>query len=133
MMNAYSSVGQTKWSWKPEPGLLGNITFKSNNDSTPYAQISADKFGKYFLIWSVTNGPCQPPQDTVALSFFQQPVPDAGPDIEECDTLQAQLSGITSVIGTWNWSSPTGGSISFLPDANRPDPIVVASTPGSVN
>lgn len=130
-LNAAASVGNTKWSWVAAAGTTGSISFKNGNDSTPQAEISASDFGQYFLIWKITNGACLPPADTVALGFFKKPTPDAGPDFEGCDTLKTQLSGITSVTGSWKWTGPTGGTISFSPDADRPNPIAEATVPGT--
>lgn len=129
-LNATATVGKGKWTWLPDAGVTGSITFQNGNDSIPNARVTSDAYGKFFFVWNVQNGTCMPPSDTVELTFWERPHPKAGNDTAVCDTLTVQLNGTTSVVGAWRWRSEFGGSISFLPDSLRANPTATASLPG---
>jgi len=130
-LNATPTVGSGKWTWTPDTGVTGTITFKNGNDSIVDAKVSSTEYARFFFIYTVVNGPCTPPADTIDLTFYKRPVPDAGPDIIVCDTLRVQLSGATSVVNAqWKWTSETAGSVTFDPNADISNPIAEASLPG---
>ncbi len=132
ILNATPSVGQGRWSWTPDNGVTGIISFKNGNDSIPDAKVSSSDYGRFFFIYTVVNGACTPPADTIDLTFYKRPVPDAGSDLVVCDTLQAQLQGNTSVVNAqWKWYSETAGTVTFNPGDNVPNPVAIASVPGT--
>ena len=115
---AFASHGDGVWTWRAENPSDGIITFKDGNDSISNAQISADKYGSYVLYWNISYGVCTPAPDSVKLSFWERPEPEAQAPADVCADTPNQtisLTGLASSGTKWTWVGPPG--VTFVPDA----------------
>lgn len=92
------------------------------DDSDPFTEISGLIEGIYELIWTVGNGTCPTVEDTLIISVYNQPISNAGPDQELCNTYTTVLNGnavIGSATGEWTvFSSPSIPTFSDYTNAN---------------
>ncbi|MEE9460780.1 MAG: gliding motility-associated C-terminal domain-containing protein, partial [Bacteroidales bacterium] len=124
-LQANPSVGIGTWSVLTGPGTA--VFTPDKND--PNALVKVNTEGSYEIMWTETNGPCID-SDTITLTFFNQPVADAGNGGEECD-LDFQLQAIPSA-GTGEWTKTSGrGSATFSPATNDPDALITVDQYGS--
>lgn len=108
-LNAVPTVGIGLWT---QTGGPGTSTF--GNSSSPSTLVNVSQSGVYTFTWTETNGTCVS-SDPVSVTFYDQPVADAGPDADECD-LDHVLSA-TGSFGAGVWSQFSGpGSSSFVPN-----------------
>ncbi|WP_372750988.1 gliding motility-associated C-terminal domain-containing protein [Labilibaculum sp.] len=123
--SANVSVGTGTWIHVSGPG---NSSFSpSSND--PMASVVVDSYGSYEFEWTEANGTCSD-SDNVVVTFYEQPIADAGIGGDECD-LDFTFSANASVgIGTWTQVSGLGNS-SFSPNSNDPMASVVVDSYGS--
>lgn len=103
-LSALSSFGNGNWI---DP--TGTLSFTPDN-ATPNASITSPAYGTYTLTWREENVPCPVSQDDIQISFYEQPVADAGEDAEVCG-LSAGLIAIPSA-GNGSWQALDGGSFS---------------------
>ena len=98
-----SAVGT--WSLDPSNQNPSSVTFADVHD--PNTHISNLQEGTYRFIWKVTNGSCSPASDNVLVHIFDQPVANAGTDIDLCAIYSTSL-GATIPAGTSTgiWSEP---------------------------
>jgi len=88
----------------------GTATFSAGNDSVTVSQC-----GTYTFTYKASNNLCSD-VDTLVVKFFDEPVPNAGTDVEVCGTM-ADLGGSytaactngDTVIETWTTVPPTTG------------------------
>ncbi len=116
-LNASSSIGSTQWTWKAINPTTGGLTFVDGNDSSETASLAVDTYGTYRLYWSVENGACAPPADSVELTFWERPSPEAQAPADICGTTPNQtipLTGLASSGTQWTWTGPAG--VTFVPD-----------------
>ena len=124
-LQANPSVGMGTWSVLTGPGTA--VFTPDEND--PFASVSVNAEGIYEILWTETNGPCTD-SDTINITFFDQPVDNAGTGGEECD-LDFQLQAIPGT-GTGEWTKTSGpGSASFTPATNDPVAEVIVDQYGS--
>ncbi len=124
-LQANPIVGMGTWSVLNGPGTA--VFTPDEND--PSASVSVNAAGIYEILWTETNGPCSD-SDTITITFFDQPVANAGTGGEECD-LDFQLQAIPGT-GTGEWTKISGpGSATFSPSANDSDAEVIVDEYGS--
>jgi len=80
--------------------------------SPEYIVASAEKGTKVSLALTASAPGCIPVSDTVAVSFYESPVVDAGKDQIICKGASAQIIGKTSLAGTVSWNTLSGTVIS---------------------
>ena len=116
VFSATPSVGAGQWSLVTGPG-----TAIFNDTVSPNDTVTVSMYGTYVFMWTEVNGACTD-NDTVTVSFFQQPMANAGFGGNECDldfTLVAQASA-----GTGMWTQLSGPlGTSFQPPTS---PVSVA-------
>lgn len=96
----------------------------------PDAVVTVSAYGTKVFTWTVINGPCSGRSD-VTVSFYQQPVADAGHGGNNCG-LEYFLNAAAPAFGSGTWSVVSGpdGAV-FTPDANTPGAKVTAGTYGT--
>ncbi len=120
LLQASPSVGSGQWSLSNGPG---NATF--NNSSSPIALVTVDTYGVYEFEWTETNGTCVDSR-TTTVSFFEQPVANAGVGGEVC-VLDFGLSAVPSVgFGLWTASGP--GTATFTDDTDANATVTVSQS-----
>ena len=106
--------------WYGSPGLT------TENPNIVNTQIQATSYGLSTLYLSVENGTCIT-ADTLTILFIEQPVANAGSDVEACG-LEAQITGVDA-IGSGEWTLPADvSSTANLTDLSIP---VTAASYGS--
>ena len=102
-LNAIPSFGAGLWTMINGPGTL-NIANPTNYNSN----ITASQYGTYNITWQETFGPSCTSQDTVQITFIEQPNSNAGFDDTLCGVITT-LNAIPSVgIGLWTQLSGPG-------------------------
>jgi hypothetical protein len=104
----------------------GNAFYGNSND--PATSVTVDVDGVYTFTWTQTNGVCST-QDQVTVSFYQQPVADAGNGGDACD-LDFAFSAVASV-GTGTWTQTSGLGTSSFDNSNSPSALVTVSQYGT--
>jgi hypothetical protein len=95
------SVGAGSWSI-----ATGSATFA--NPTSPVSQVSALGTGSNLLVWTISNGACQPSRDTVRITSVASPsAANAGPDQTACVNF-TPLNATPAAIGTGTWSVLSG-------------------------
>lgn len=120
LLEASPSVGSGSWSQVSGPG-----TGAFNNSVSPITNVTVDAYGIYEFSWEEVNGSCSD-NDIVVVSFYEQPVADAGVGGEECD-FDFLLNANPSVgNGVWTASGP--GTASFVDDADPATTVTVSQS-----
>ncbi|MBE0663273.1 MAG: T9SS type A sorting domain-containing protein [Bacteroidales bacterium] len=97
--------------------------------------VVVDLCGDYTFLFTVTNGPCGPVTDLVAISFYDEPVVDAGPDQEVCGVsteLEASWTADCAhpdSYGVWTVKTPGPCAVVF-DDENDPETMVTVGCCG---
>ncbi len=105
-LNAIPSVGTGTWSQISGPG---SSSFSSPN--SPASDVTITIYGVYEFLWTETFGAGCTDSDTVEISFFEQPVADAGISDSICG-LTYNLNANPSVgLGTWTQVNGTGTAV----------------------
>jgi mannose-6-phosphate isomerase-like protein (cupin superfamily) len=97
--------------------------------------VVVDLCGDYTFLFTVTNGPCGPVTDLVAINFYDEPVVDAGPDQEVCGTetyLEASWTADCvhpEAYGVWTVKTPGPCGVVFE-DENDPLTMVTVGCCG---
>ncbi|MBI5539889.1 MAG: PKD domain-containing protein [Bacteroidia bacterium] len=113
-LNAIPSFGTGLWTMLNGPGTLNFL-----NSGSSLSNVIASQFGTYDLIWQETFGPGCTDQDTVKITFIQQPITNAGVDDTLCG-MSTTLNALASV-GNGYWSQVSGpGTTTF---GNTTNPI----------
>ncbi len=121
-LSAVPSVGNGSWSQTSGPG---SAVF--TNISDPASQVTVTNYGTYTFTWTEVNGTCSS-TDAMSVTFFEQPVADAGTGGDECDlnfTFSAQPSFGT---GLWTFTGPGSATFNL---ASSPVASVTVSTYGT--
>jgi gliding motility-associated-like protein len=96
------TVGSGLWT-SPD----ATVSFVDN--TAPVTTVSNLKRGDNLLIWTVTNGVCDPQIDTVIVTYDSDPtIANAGSDIVLCELNLATFDANTPVIGNGVWSILSG-------------------------
>ncbi len=121
---ANPSIGTGTWT---QLSGLGTLSFDDNHSAT--AQVTADQYGVYQVVWSENYGPSCIDKDTAEIRFTEQPIADAGPDGGICG-FTYQLSANPSVgIGIWSVLSGAG-NLTFV-DINNPNTAITSDVYGN--
>ena len=88
--------------WRSEPAA--GVSF--GNPNSPNTSVNVTLYGTYNFIIS-ESGSCTTTNDTVEVTFFENPDGFAGNDTSVCDITGHQLNGVVN-IGTGFWSSGVG-------------------------
>ena len=98
-LSAVLSIGSGLWTSSGP----GTATFISDTD--PSTTVSVSQSGIYTFTWTETNGSCID-IDEVQVTFYDQPIADAGVGADECD-LNFTFNGTASFgTGTWTYTGP---------------------------
>ena len=87
VLDATASVGTGTWTQKSGPGTADFNTNSNDADAT----VIVTEYGTYVFRWTEENGPCSD-FDEVTVTFYQQPVADAGDDQSQCDNSNFTIS-----------------------------------------
>jgi len=121
-LNAVPTVGIGLWTQSTGPG-----SSSFGNSANPSTVVNVSQSGVYTFTWTETNGTCVS-SDAVSVTFYDQPVADAGPNADACD-LDHVLSA-TGSFGAGVWSQISGpGTAAFVP-SNSPTATVSVSAYG---
>ena len=96
-------------SWESTTGLA--ITDMTD----PNSSVTANDFGSYQLYWTESDADCET-TDSVTITFIENPLANAGADLEFCG-LSGNLEAIES-IGQGTWSGPSSVQIDDVSDPN---------------
>ena len=106
-LNAIASVGNGTWT---QLTGIGNSTFQNIHDANTSVTVNVE--GTYTYEWHEVNGSGCENRDTVAITFIQQPIANAGSDISVCQLSSALNASSTAGLGTWTQISGPG-TVSF--------------------
>jgi gliding motility-associated-like protein len=99
--------------WTIESGTGGSFADATLFNTT----FSGSAGSSYVLRWTITNAPCTPSFDEVAITFSQNPtIADAGPDqtgAATCGLTSVPLAANVPIVGTGVWSIVSGAGGSF--------------------
>jgi len=124
-LRAVPSVGIGLWTMVTGPGTA----LFTPGPGSPTATVTVSAYGTYTFRWTETNGPCIS-SSVISVTFYQQPVANAGTGGNECD-LNFALNAFPSVgVGTWVMISGTG-TATFTPNSNSPSAVVTVSAYGT--
>jgi gliding motility-associated-like protein len=125
ILSAVPSVGIGTWTKTAGPGTA----IFAPNANTPTATVTVSEYGTYTFTWTELNTTCSS-NAAIVVSFYQQPVADAGTGGNNCGT-EFFLNASPSV-GAGTWTKTTGpGTVSFTPNASTPNASVTVSDYGN--
>lgn len=113
---ANASVGNGTWTYTGP----GTATFASASSASTVVTVSQS--GAYTFTWTETNGICSN-ADNVVVTFYNQPVANAGSGGNECD-LNFVFSAVPS-FGTGTWTATGPGNASFTNANNATGTVTV--------
>ncbi|MCB9190679.1 MAG: HYR domain-containing protein [Flavobacteriales bacterium] len=117
--SAVPSVGNGAWTLLNGPG-----TPVFSNSTSATSNVTVDQYGTYTFTWTETNGTCTD-FENVVVSFYEQPVANAGVGGNECD-LDFSLNGVASAgTGLWTYTGP--GTATFVSDINAATDVSVSA------
>ncbi|HIA05155.1 MAG TPA: gliding motility-associated C-terminal domain-containing protein [Flavobacteriales bacterium] len=125
VLNAFATAGNGTWSQLSGPPA-GVTSYSNANSATSVATVSV--YGTYVYQWLEVNGICSD-SDTVALTYYELPVADAGLGSIECD-LDFTLNAAPSV-GSGSWSQVLGAGTTVFADSTSPTSGITVSGPGT--
>ncbi|MBI4751103.1 MAG: SMP-30/gluconolactonase/LRE family protein [Acidobacteria bacterium] len=105
----------------PSPGtgawtvLVGPNTSLSqfSNPTSPTSTFTPTASGQYTLQWTISQSPCVPTSDVIALNYVAPPsTANAGPDRQTCAGVPVGLSATNPTSGSGMWSVVSGPSTS---------------------
>jgi len=103
-------IATGQWTQHPANPTLVIIT----DDVDAHSAVSGFSEGAYLFIWTVSNGVCADDMDTVKISIYNNPVADAGIDIDLCNVYSTALAAVDpagTATGEWtldvNFTNPS--------------------------
>ncbi|MFT5666443.1 MAG: gliding motility-associated-like protein, partial [Vicingaceae bacterium] len=106
-------VGIGSWST-----LTTSVTFDDNTSSS--TTIRGLVRGENVLIWTISNGVCDPSRDTITVTYDDQPTFSfAGADITLCEVYEISLGGNSATIGIGTWSTISGSASIMSPNVSN--------------
>jgi trimeric autotransporter adhesin len=123
-LSALSNFGSGQWTQVSGPGVS-----VFTDPTSPSSNVTVSVFGTYSYSWTEGNGACAS-SDVVTVSFYQQPIANAGSDGSACDLDFSLGASLNIGAGTWTQSSGPGFS-AFAPNAAAPSASVQVSQPGA--
>lgn len=119
-LSATLSTGTGQWT------SVGPGTASFLNDADPTTTVTVSQSGVYTFTWTETNGSCLDAA-SVAVTFYDQPVANAGVGGDECD-LNFTFNGTPSFgTGTWTYS---GAGNAFFSNPNSATATVMVDAYG---
>ncbi|PCH98463.1 MAG: hypothetical protein COB85_01485 [Bacteroidetes bacterium] len=124
---ATPSVGSGLWSLQFGPGLVSYFP----NAASPSAITTVTAYGTYIFRWTETNGICSD-FDDVAVTYYQQPISDAGTGGIACGLPRAFTLVASASVGTGTWTIFSGpGTAIYAPSQNSPTSQATVSVNGT--
>lgn len=123
-LNAVVSIGTGTWTQISGPG-----TSSFDDDNLAGAEVTVTVYGVYEYMWTEVFGPGCSDNDVVEITFFEQPLSDAGSDISLCG-LSTNLNANASA-GNGIWTQISGPGNTVFSDTGSPSSTVTADTYGS--
>ena len=121
VLSALLSTGSGQWT-SAGPSIAIFL-----DDSDPATTASVSQSGIYTFTWTEENGSCTD-EDEALVTFYNQPVADAGAGGDECD-LSFSFSG-TASFGTGTWTY-TGAGGAFFSNPNNATATALVDTYGT--
>lgn len=110
------AVGTGTWIQLSGPG--GSSIVSPNDPATSITGMTA---GIYLFGWSISNGVCVTPVDTVRIDLFDLPtVSNAGLDQNLCNVDSSTMSANLPAIGTGRWIILSGPNTPVIADTSNP-------------
>ena len=106
------AVGTGNWSTLTGTGVISNPTLNTSS-------VSNLQPGTNAVIWTITNGVCNPTKDTLLITVYAPPsIANAGTDMTLCSDT-AHLNATPPLTGTGQWTSLGSATLSnnLLPNA----------------
>jgi gliding motility-associated-like protein len=125
VLNAVASSGNGTWSQLSGPPA-GTTSYSNVNSATSITTVTA--YGTYVYQWLEVNGICSD-SDTIAVTYNELPVADAGVGGIECD-LDFTLIATPSV-GIGSWSQALGAGSTVFVDSTNSTTDITVSSPGT--
>ncbi len=123
-LNAIPSIGAGSWNQINGPG-----TASFNVQNSPTTSVTVNIYGVYELTWTETFGAGCTDIDTVIISFFEQPIADAGIWDSICGL--SYLLNASPSVGIGNWTQQSGTGLSIFSNINLPNSNVSVDTYGA--
>jgi len=124
-LRAEPSIGTGSWTMTSGTGTAAF----SPGANDPEARVTVSDYGTKVFTWTERNGQCTGSAN-VTVSFYQQPVADAGTGGNNCGR-EMILNAVPSA-GTGTWTRVSGpGNATFTPDNHSPDARVTVSEFGT--
>jgi gliding motility-associated-like protein len=124
-LRAEPSIGTGSWTMTSGTGTAAF----SPNANDPDARVTVSSYGAKVFTWTEMNGQCTG-SDNVTVSFYQQPVADAGTGGNTCG-LEMTLNAVPTA-GSGTWTRVSGpGHVTFTPDTHSPGAKVTVSEFGT--
>ena len=106
-------VGIGSWST-----FTTGVTF--DDSSSPSTTIRGLVRGENVLIWTISNGVCDPSRDTIKVTYDDQPTfASAGADITLCEVYEVSLGGNNATVGIGTWSTISGSASIMSPNVSN--------------
>ncbi len=127
-----SSVGVVgTWTQSAGQASQGVVIVDPNNPNTNVTGVTGSDAGtEYTFTWTFSNGNCGDiSTDEVVITVYTIPnsAADAGDDIQLCGGTTSALEGVSPLVGTGTWTSPSGATIA---NPNQADTEVLDLTMG---
>jgi len=120
-------VGTGTWIQISGPG--GSLLVDPNDPTTSITGMTA---GIYLFGWSISNGVCVTPYDTVTINLFDLPTnSNAGLDQNLCNIDSATMSANLPVTGIGNWSFLSGPNLPLIADTTIPGTVIRSMIAGT--
>ena len=122
-----ASIGNGEWSQLAGPN---NAVFTNKDLST--TTVTGLIPGIYQFAWTISNGPCTPSTDIVAINVSAiASAPDAGVDQILCAATIANLTATAPQVGTGSWSFVSGPTAAVISTAGLTTTSVTGLIPGN--
>ncbi|MCT4582084.1 MAG: gliding motility-associated C-terminal domain-containing protein [Flavobacteriales bacterium] len=120
-LEARTVVGNAVGEWSIPTNWNNPSTVTIDDVLDANSQVSGLIEGVYKLVWTVSNGNCDPATDTLTINIYDQPVADAGSDIELCAIYNTSLNAVDPIgtsSGVWSQDISYNGNtlVSFDDD-----------------
>jgi len=108
--------GTGTWTQTSGPGT----STTSPDPNTPDATVTVSQYGTYTYTWTVVYRTCTTISSPVTVTFYEQPVTDAGPGVTICSdspftVSEAKATGYASLLWTHNGTGTLSGASTITP------------------
>jgi gliding motility-associated-like protein len=124
VLSATPSIGTGTWTLTSGEGTA----VFAPDANTPDATVTVSEYGVYNFTWTEISNGCSA-GETITVSFYEQPVADAGTGGAYCGTEFSLNATLVTGAGTWTQTDGPGTSV-FSPGVNDPDASVTVSESG---